>query len=53
VIENSLGQEVYEAVITQQTSTISMGSLAGKGLYFVRIFDTQGNAVEVRKVVVD
>jgi len=53
VIENSLGQQVYEAVITQQTSTISMGSLAGKGLYFLRIFDTQGNAVDVRKVVVE
>jgi hypothetical protein len=53
VIENALGQKVHEMQITQQTSTINLGSLAGKGLYFVHIFDTQGNAVDVRKVVVD
>jgi hypothetical protein len=53
VIENALGQKVHEMRINQQTSNISLGSLSGKGLYFVRIFDTQGNAVDVRKVVVD
>jgi len=53
VIENALGQKVHEMRINQQTSNISLGSLAGKGLYFVRIFDTQVNVVDVRKVVVD
>jgi hypothetical protein len=52
-IENALGQKVFESCITQPLSDISLGALAGSGLYFVRIIDSQGVPVETRAIVVE
>ncbi|MFN5317593.1 MAG: LamG-like jellyroll fold domain-containing protein [Bacteroidia bacterium] len=50
-IENSLGQQVFQTNINQQSDTLSLGSWGGNGLYFVHIVDPQGNTVDIRKIV--
>jgi hypothetical protein len=50
-IENSLGQQVFQTNITQQSDYISLTNWGGNGLYFVRIIDPQGNTIDIRKIV--
>ena len=50
-IENSLGQQVFQTNISQQSDTLNLGSWGGNGLYFVHIVDPQGNTVDIRKIV--
>jgi len=51
VIKNSMGQEMFQSAITQQSSYINLGSWSGKGLYFVHILDPKGNTLDIRKIV--
>jgi len=51
LIENSLGQQMFQTAINQQSSYISLGSWTGNGLYFVHIIDPQGNTIDIRKIV--
>jgi hypothetical protein len=51
VIENSIGQEMFQASINQQTSYIDLANWTGNGLYFVHIIDPQGNTIDIRKIV--
>ena len=50
-IENSLGQQLFQTNITQQTDYLSLNNWGGNGLYFVHIIDTQGNTIDIRKIV--
>ena len=50
-IENSLGQEVFQTSITQQSDYLNLNSWSGNGLYFVHILDPQGNTIDIRKIV--
>jgi hypothetical protein len=50
-IENSLGQEVFQTSITQQSDYLNLNSWGGTGLYFVHIVDPQGNTIDIRKIV--
>ncbi len=50
-IENSVGQEVFQTNITQQTDYLSLSNWGGNGLYFVHIIDPQGNTIDIRKIV--
>ncbi len=50
-IENSLGQQVFQTNINQQSNYLSLTNWGGNGLYFVRIIDPQGNTVDIRKIV--
>jgi hypothetical protein len=50
-IENSLGQQVFQTNITQQTDYLSLNNWGGNGLYFVHIIDDQGNTIDIRKIV--
>ena len=50
-IENSLGQEVFQTNISQQSDTLSLDTWGGNGLYFVHIVDPQGNTVDIRKII--
>ncbi len=50
-ITNSLGAEVFNTSINQQTSYIDLGSWTGNGLYFVHIIDPQGDTIDIRKIV--
>jgi hypothetical protein len=51
VIENSLGQQMFQTAINQQSNYISLASWTGNGLYFVNIIDPQGNTIDIRKIV--
>jgi N-acetylneuraminic acid mutarotase len=50
-IENSLGQQLFQTNITQQTDYLSLSSWGGNGLYFIHIIDAQGNTIDIRKIV--
>ena len=50
-IENSLGQEVFQTNITQQSDYLNLNTWGGNGLYFVHIIDPQGNTIDIRKIV--
>ena len=50
-IENSLGQQVFLTNITQQSDYLNLTTWGGNGLYFVHIIDTQGNTIDIRKIV--
>jgi hypothetical protein len=51
VIENSIGQQVFQTNITQQSDYLSLATWGGNGLYFVHIIDPQGNTIDIRKIV--
>jgi len=51
VIENSIGQQVFQTNITQQSNYLSLVTWGGNGLYFVHIIDPQGNTIDIRKIV--
>ena len=50
-IENSIGQQVFQTNINQQTDYLSLNNWGGNGLYFVHIIDAQGNTIDIRKIV--
>ena len=50
-IENSLGQQVFQTGITQQSDYLNLTTWGGNGIYFVHIIDTQGNTIDIRKIV--
>lgn len=50
-IENSLGQQVFQTNIFQQSDYLSLANWGGNGLYFVHIIDPQGNTIDIRKIV--
>ena len=50
-IENSLGQQLFQTNINQQTDYLSLNNWGGNGLYFVHIIDAQGNTIDIRKIV--
>jgi hypothetical protein len=50
-ITNSLGQQMFQTAINQQSNYVSLASWGGNGLYFVYIIDPQGNILDIRKIV--
>ena len=50
-IENSLGQQVFQTNINQESETLTLNNWGGNGLYFVHIIDPQGNTINIRKIV--
>ena len=51
-IENSLGQQVFQTNISQQSDYLQLSNWGGNGLYFVHIIDPQGNTIDIRKIVI-
>ena len=51
-IENSAGQQVFQTMISQQSDYISLSSLGGNGLYYVKTIDPQGNTVDIKKIII-
>lgn len=51
-ITNSIGQKVFNATISQQTSFIDISSWTGNGVYFIKIINSQGNTIESRKILI-
>jgi hypothetical protein len=50
-IENSIGQQVFQTNITQQSDYLNLTTWGGNGLYFVHIINPQGNTIDIRKIV--
>jgi opacity protein-like surface antigen len=50
-IMNSLGQQMFQTAINQQSNYISLASWTGNGIYFLHIIDPQGNTIDIRKIV--
>jgi hypothetical protein len=50
-IKNNAGQQVFQSAINQAQFYVDLSSWTGNGLYFVHLFDPQGNTVTVRKIV--
>jgi hypothetical protein len=50
-IKNSLGQQLFQTPISQQSSYISLASWTGNGIYFVHIIDPSGNIIDIKKIV--
>ena len=50
-IINSLGQQMFQTAINQQSSYINLSNWTGNGIYFVQIIDPQGNIIDIRKIV--
>ncbi len=50
-IINSLGQQLFQTAINQQSSYINLSTWTGNGIYFVQIIDPQGNIIDIRKIV--
>jgi hypothetical protein len=51
-ILNATGKSVYNSLINKSSVKIDLNSWTGKGVYFIRIFDTQGSRIENRKIVI-
>jgi hypothetical protein len=50
-IINSLGEKVFETRIEQTLYTVNLANWTGKGIYFVQLFDSQQNLIEVKKII--
>jgi len=46
------GKSVYSSAISKALETIDLNTWTGKGIYFIKIFDKQGNRIENRKIVI-
>jgi hypothetical protein len=50
-VQTIQGQQIYSANIVEKTTTMNLGDVCGKGLYFVHVIDPQGNTIDIRKIV--
>ena len=50
-ITNTLGQEVFNAPMDTQQYVVQLNTWTGNGLYFVRIYDSVGNVVNTKKII--
>jgi hypothetical protein len=52
-INNSLGQEVATTAITTSgtNTTMSLDTWGGTGLYFVQILNSQGQILDIKKII--
>jgi hypothetical protein len=50
-IEDAQGQQVFQNAVNQQQFYVDITNWGGNGLYFVRIIDSQGNTVDIKKIV--
>lgn len=50
-IDNTLGQTVFQSLITQQLFNIDLSGWSGNGTYFVYIIDSGSNTVDVKKIL--
>ena len=46
------GKSVYNSTISKSYETIDLNTWSGKGIYFIRIFDKQGNRIENKKIII-
>ncbi len=51
-IENAAGQWVFQEVIEQPVTQIDLSQWTGPGLYFVHLWNSDGNIIDTRKIVI-
>jgi PKD repeat protein len=51
MIKNTYGQQVFHKRITSKTDDLNSSNWGGSGLYFAHIIDSQGNTIEIRKII--
>jgi hypothetical protein len=51
VITNTLGQEVFNQPMNTQQYVVPLNTCSGQGVYFVKIYDAQGNLVNTKKII--
>ncbi len=51
-IINSKGEIVWTTIVSQQIYTIDSGLFGSAGLYFLQIYDSDSNLIEVKKIVI-
>ena len=50
-ITNTLGQEVFSAPMNTQQYVVQLNTWTGTGMYFVKIYDSLGNVVNTKKII--
>ena len=50
-IENSLGQTVFNSKIDQMEIQINVNDFGGDGTYFVKVYNSHGTIIEIRKLI--
>ena len=50
-ITNTLGQEVFAAPMNTQQYVVQLNTWTGNGMYFVKIYDSLGNVVNTKKII--
>jgi hypothetical protein len=51
VVSNTLGQQVFQSAITQQSFYVDITTWGGAGVYFVNIINPNGVTTDTRKIV--
>lgn len=52
IIIDASGKSVYSSIIKKQLESIDINTWSGTGIYFIRIFDKQGNRIENKKIII-
>ena len=50
-IINSLGQQLYQNSINQKLNTIDITQWGGSGIYYLQVIDSNGNIIEIKKII--
>ena len=50
-IINSSSQAVYNGTINTNQQVLDLSTWTGVGVYFLQLYDTQGNLIDVKKIV--
>ncbi len=48
---NTLSQTVFNQIISTATYTVALSTWTGAGTYFVQLYDTHSNLIDVRKII--
>jgi hypothetical protein len=52
-IINSKGQHIFESNITEQLFEVNVSTFGQTGLYFIQLFDSVNQLIEVRKIILE
>ena len=50
-IINSIGQQMYQGLITQQQNTIDITQWGGNGMYYLYVIDSRGVIIDIKKIL--
>lgn len=51
-IINMLGQEVQNGVLSSKQNSIELNNIKGKGIYFVKIYDSSNSLLDTKKIII-